>query len=184
MPDCWVLWVNRARRDEHSFFFCLLLKSLTGSNSSFFHFCTNSTRPAMPFHSPVIKRAEAGTKHQTEACLTWVTGGLLTVPLQFPMPTNVFPVVSCARDSRQFPPCLIIPGINSFSGILEVKWQLHGTSYTEISKALSHLWGHNWPLTETQTPLFDRKWTISCCPLQMSDGGKSQWSQRVDTLLF
>lgn len=142
-PDCWVCWPNRTLRDGHSFFFCLLLKSLTDPYSSFSYLCTNPPRPEMPFHSQVLKRAEARAKHQTEACLTWVTGGLFTVPLQFPMPANVLPVVSCARDSRQFPPCLIIPGINSFSGILEVKWQLHGTSYTEMSKALSHLQGHN-----------------------------------------
>lgn len=162
MPDCWVCWASRALRDGHSFFLCLLLKSLLGPTSSFIYLCTNPPRPEMPFHSPVLKRAEAGAKHQTEDCLTWVTGGLFTVPLQIPMPANVFPVVSCARDSRQFPPCLIIPGISSFSGTLEVKWQLHGTSYTEMSKAHIHLEERNWPLTETQSPLFDRKWTISC----------------------
>lgn len=101
--------------------FLLTIKIINMVKFFFIHFCTNPPRPEMPFHSPVIKRAEAGAKHQTEACLTWVTGGLFTVPLQIPMPVNVFPVVSCARDSRQFPPCLIIPGISSFSGTLEVK---------------------------------------------------------------
>lgn len=106
---------------EMGFFFCLLLKSLQGQILPSF--------PSMSIHQgqrclfiQVIKRVGAGAKHQTEACLTWVTGGLFTVPLQFPMPANTFPVVSCAWDSRQFLPCLIIPGTNSFSGILEVKW--------------------------------------------------------------
>lgn len=50
--------------------------------------------------------------------LTWVATGLFTDPLQLPIPAREFPAVSWPWDSKQFAPCLMIPGISSFSGTL------------------------------------------------------------------
>lgn len=79
-------------------------------------------------------------KSEIQDSLTWVTGGLFIVPLQLPTPAKVFPVISCPWDSRQFSPCLIIPGISSFSGTLVGKQLFHSILYPEVLESILHIY--------------------------------------------
>lgn len=65
-----------------------------------------------------LSKEQERMKDEASNYFTWVAAGMFTVPLQLPTPAREFPAVSCPWDSKQFTPCLMIPGINSFSGIL------------------------------------------------------------------